>query len=46
MDAHKTFKKIGFVLPAIVYTTGILIGIGLLIGGIVLGLSGFLFFQM
>ncbi len=46
MDAHKTYEKIGFVLPAIVYTTGLLIGISLLIGGIILGLSGFLFFQL
>ena len=46
MDAHKTYEKIGVVFPAIVYTTGLLIGIILLIGGIILGLSGFLFSQL
>ena len=46
MDAHKIYEKIGVVFPVIVYSIGLLIAISLLIGGIVLGLSGFLFFQL
>ncbi|MCJ7571862.1 MAG: hypothetical protein MUO82_08305 [Candidatus Thermoplasmatota archaeon] len=46
MDAHKTYEKISIVFPAIVYITGLLIAISLLIGGIVIGLSSFLLFQL
>lgn len=45
MDAQTTYKKIGIASGAIVYISGLLIGIGLLIGGIILGILGILSFQ-
>ena len=46
MDAHKTYEKLSIFLPEIVYITGLIIGVSLLIGGIILGLSGFLSFPL
>ena len=42
MDAHTTYEKIGIVSGAIAYISGLFLGIGLLIGGIILGILGFL----
>jgi hypothetical protein len=41
MDAHTTYEKIGIVSKAIIYISGLSIGIALLIGGIIFGMLSF-----
>ena len=45
MDAHTTYEKISIASGAIAYISGLFIGIGLLIGGIIMGILGLLSFQ-
>lgn len=42
MDAHTTYEKISIASKAIIYISGLSIGVALLIGGIMLGMLSFL----
>jgi len=41
MDAHNTYEKIGIASKAIIYISGLSIGVAMLIGGIMLCMSSF-----
>ena len=45
MDAHTTFENIGIISKAILYISGLFIGIGLLISGIMLCILSFISLQ-